>query len=144
MIKCDEIPRNVYITYDIDGVDEYITDKYPAEYIKKVLNRQYGADDNGYIDTSFGIFKRMTFADIVFSRSCINNACYPYKVIYSGPCTIVFFQNGTKEIVRMRPDEKCDDREKDVMYAILKHAIGEKNLKKIFNSAKDYRDEESN
>lgn len=133
MTKYDEILKKAFTTYN--DYDRYITAKCPDEYVKKSLNQQYGAD---------AISNRKTFSDIVISGSCTYSACYPYKVIYSGPCTIVFFQNGTKEIVRMCPDEKCDDREKAVMYAILKHAIGKKFIKKIFNSAKDYRDEESN
>ena len=119
---------------------EYVPAEYRAEYLKNLFNQRYGANDL-YVNTSFRTSNRKSFADILFSRNCIDKVLYPEKVIYSGPCTIVFFQDGSKEIVRMCPDETCDDREKAVMYAILKHAIGKKHLKKIFDSAKDHRDE---
>lgn len=124
----------------IDG-KEYNYEDFYAYYVKNLLNKQYGVN-NIYVNTSFRTSSRKSFAKILFSRNCVDEACYPDKVIYSGPCTIAFFQDGSKEIVRMCPDEKCDDREKAVMYAILKHAIGKRALESIFDSAKDHRDEE--
>lgn len=47
----------------------------------------------------------------------------PKKVIFNGPATIVIWQDGTKTIVKKSEDD-TDDREKAVMYAILKKEFG--------------------
>lgn len=49
----------------------------------------------------------------------------PKKVIFNGPATIVIWQDGTKTIVKKSEDD-TDDREKAVMYAILKKLCGNK------------------
>ena len=49
----------------------------------------------------------------------------PKKVIFNGPATIVIWQDGTKTIVKRREGEE-DDREKAIMYAILKKLCGNK------------------
>lgn len=47
----------------------------------------------------------------------------PKKVIFNGPATIVIWQDGTKTIVKKSEDD-TDDREKAIMYAILKKEFG--------------------
>ena len=47
----------------------------------------------------------------------------PKKVIFNGPATIVMWQDGTKTIVK-KSENDTDDREKAVMYAILKKEFG--------------------
>lgn len=49
----------------------------------------------------------------------------PKKVIFNGPATIVIWKDNTKTIVKRREGEE-DDREKAVMYAILKKVCGNK------------------
>lgn len=49
----------------------------------------------------------------------------PKKVIFNGPATIVMWMDGTKTVVKRREGEE-DDREKAVMYAILKKLCGNK------------------
>lgn len=54
------------------------------------------------------------------------------KVIFSGPCTIVFWADGTKTMVRVQGDDKLD-REKGLAMAIAKRAYGDKgNYSNIF------------
>lgn len=45
------------------------------------------------------------------------------RIELSGPCTIVFFIDGGKEIVR-KTDSDADNLEIAVMYAVMKHAYG--------------------
>ncbi|MBO7451863.1 MAG: hypothetical protein J6U54_16075 [Clostridiales bacterium] len=47
------------------------------------------------------------------------------KVIFSGPCTIVFWADGTKTMVRVQGNDKLD-REKGLAMAIAKKAYGNK------------------
>jgi hypothetical protein len=47
----------------------------------------------------------------------------PKKVIFNGPATIVMWEDGTKTIVK-KSENDTDDREKAVMYAILKKEFG--------------------
>lgn len=49
----------------------------------------------------------------------------PKKVIFNGPATIVIWKDGTKTIVKRREGE-TDDKEKAVMYCILKKLCGDK------------------
>ena len=48
------------------------------------------------------------------------------NVIFSGPCTIVFWRDGTKTIVRCGKDDTFD-REKGLAMAIAKYFIGNNN-----------------
>ncbi len=47
----------------------------------------------------------------------------PKKVIFNGPATIVMWYDGTKTVVK-KTDGDTDDREKAVMFAILKKVCG--------------------
>lgn len=49
----------------------------------------------------------------------------PKKVIFNGPATIVLWKDNTKTIVKRREGEE-DDREKAIMYCILKKLCGKK------------------
>lgn len=49
----------------------------------------------------------------------------PKKVIFNGPATVVLWSDNTKTIVKRREGEE-DDREKAVMYCILKKICGNK------------------
>ncbi len=45
------------------------------------------------------------------------------KIIFSGPCTIILWYDGTKTIVRCGPDDKFDP-EKGIAMCILKKMFG--------------------
>ena len=47
----------------------------------------------------------------------------PVKVIFSDPATILFWNDGTKTVVKCQPDETFDP-EKGVAMAIAKRALG--------------------
>lgn len=59
------------------------------------------------------------------SRGFINPSYKPKKVIFNDPATIVMWLDGTKTIVKRREGEP-DDREKAIMYCILKKLCGNK------------------
>lgn len=55
------------------------------------------------------------------------------KVIFSGPCTIVFWADGTKTMVRAQENETVEDKEKGLAMAIAKRVYGDKgNYNNIF------------
>lgn len=55
------------------------------------------------------------------------------KVIFSGPCTIVFWQDGTKTMVRAQENETVEDKEKGLAMAIAKRVYGDKgNYNNVF------------
>lgn len=59
-------------------------------------------------------------------RKSSNKNCFePKKVIFNGPATIVMWGDGTKTIVKRREGEP-DDKEKAIMYCILKKLCGNK------------------
>lgn len=65
----------------------------------------------------------------------------PKKVIFNGPATIVIWQDGTKTVVKKSEDD-TDDREKAVMYAILKKEFGSRA--KMNRYLKQFKEVESN
>lgn len=59
-------------------------------------------------------------------RKSSNKNCFePKKVIFNDPATIVIWNDGTKTIVKRREGEP-DDKEKAIMYCILKKLCGNK------------------
>ena len=65
----------------------------------------------------------------------------PKKVIFNGPATIVMWYDGTKTVVKKTEDD-TDDREKAVMFAILKKACGSRA--KMNRYLKLFKEVESN
>ena len=65
----------------------------------------------------------------------------PKKVIFNGPATIVMWQDGTKTVVKKTEDD-TDDREKAVMFAILKKACGSRA--KMNRYLKLFKEDKSN
>lgn len=68
------------------------------------------------------------------------------KVIFSGPCTIVFWDDGTKTMVRQQNGDNIMDLEKGLAMAIAKRALGDKgnynNVFKRWIKGKDWRKQE--
>lgn len=60
-----------------------------------------------------------------FIKSSGRNCFEPKKVIFNDPATIVIWNDGTKTIVKRREGEP-DDKEKAIMYCILKKLCGNK------------------
>jgi hypothetical protein len=61
----------------------------------------------------------------------------PRKVIFNGPATVVMWEDGTKTVVKKTEDD-TDDREKAVMFAILKKACGSRgNMNRYLKSFKE-------
>ena len=81
-------------------------------------------------NAAWGSYESSLSSDAVCQR-CIKAArgyiysFKPKKVIFNGPATIVMWPDGTKTIVKRREGEE-DDREKAVMYCILKKLCGGK------------------
>ena len=66
----------------------------------------------------------------------------PKKVIFNGPATVVMWQDGTKTVVKKTEDD-TDDREKAVMFAILKKACGSRgNMNRYLNKFKEDKSNE--
>lgn len=67
----------------------------------------------------FGEFVLSTFLDA-------SNLPKPKKVIFHDPATIVFWEDGTKTVVK-RSEGEPDDKEKAIMYCVFKKVIGNKS-----------------
>jgi hypothetical protein len=65
----------------------------------------------------------------------------PKKVIFNGPATVVMWQDGTKTVVKKTEDD-TDDREKAVMFAIIKKACGSRA--KMNRYLKSFKEDKSN
>lgn len=63
------------------------------------------------------------------------------KIIFSGPCTIILWMDGTKTMARTNKEEAFDP-EKGVAICFMKRALGETEGKKVLRKAnKDFYDE---
>ena len=60
-----------------------------------------------------------------FIKRSIEDRISPKKVIFNGPATVVLWKDSTKTIVKCREGE-ADDKEKAIMYCILKKLCGNK------------------
>ena len=58
------------------------------------------------------------------------------KIISNDPCTIVFFADGTKTIVRVS-DNETFDADKGIYIALLKKVMGSQNLQHLFSLMMD-------
>jgi hypothetical protein len=63
------------------------------------------------------------YPDIRIRRRRTANIDCIKKVIFSGPCTIILWNDGTKTIVRCGPDDEFD-KEKGIAMCILKKMFG--------------------
>ena len=106
------------------------------ENLTSLINQNYyESDKNNYFSTtlvdtnnhttikpdSTGNYLTASF----IARNIVNIEFIKYdihKIIFNGPCTIVIFNDGLKEVVRKKDGEEYD-KETAILYCILKHYI---------------------
>lgn len=140
----------VYIK-DVYGHDIWtkIDDLY-ASYPNGTIIRpdtiyKYNAERNALkasVNSAYGYFTNY----IVNDEKAVKTAMLewkinPKKVIFNGPATIVIWQDGTKTIVKKTEDD-TDDREKAIMYAILKKEFGSRA--KMNRYLKQFQEDDKN
>lgn len=92
-------------------IDDMIKANYSKEEIKKMINSTFGVPKFEY-----------------------------KKIIFSGPCTIILWKDGTKTMARTNEEETFDP-EKGVAVCFMKRALGEIEGKKVLRKAsKQYED----
>lgn len=94
-----------------------------SEDVKNYIHRDNMAIKN-VINSEFAGFRKSGRYPWNSARGYIYSF-KPKKVIFNGPATIVIWKDGTKTIVKRRECEE-DDREKAIMYCILKKMCGNK------------------
>lgn len=98
-----------------------------ARAIKEALNSIYGVG---------GICAKRYIRDGI--DSMLDNIVDHIKdVIFSGPCTIIIWDDGTKTMVRKKADED-DDRELAILHCIMLYLTGNRrqHYKKIISKLK--------
>lgn len=98
-----------------------------ARAIKEALNSIYGVG---------GICAKRYIRDGI--DSMLDNIVDHIKdVIFSGPCTIIIWDDGTKTMVRKKADED-DDRELAILHCIMLYLAGNRrqHYKKIISKLK--------
>lgn len=73
------------------------------------------------------------------SATTLNNLYNSFEVkdiLVNGPATIVFWEDGTKTVVKCGPED-MNDLEKAVAMCFMKKALGSRSMKKIFDLAED-------
>lgn len=98
-----------------------------ARAIKEALNSIYGVG---------GICAKRYIRDGI--DSMLDNIVDRIKdVIFSGPCTIIIWDDGTKTMVRKKADED-DDRELAILHCIMLYLAGNRrqHYKKIISKLK--------
>lgn len=92
-------------------IDDMIKANYSKEEIKKMINNTFGVSKFEY-----------------------------KKIIFSGPCTIILWKDGTKTMARTNEEETFDP-EKGVAVCFMKRALGEIEGKKILRKASEQYEE---
>ena len=97
-------------------------------------------------ELEYGVFGNIATGyvgkDYPFANTSLDKYCsYGYipritKIVSNKPDSVVYFSDGTKSVVRCENSEAFD-AEKGIYLAILKKAIGAKNLRHIFNLIED-------
>jgi hypothetical protein len=134
--KFPERPPVVYLDTDMSPKVEFIPPrngktqaclKYLAQEFMKNINKEivYGGENNMTGEERTYIHQDISSLAAAFKR--VNDAFnrkFPgiKNVIFSGPCTIVLWEDGTKTIVRCEKDAL--DPEKGLAMAIAKKALG--------------------
>ena len=115
----DYSPADVYATSEM-VIDSYAYDDPNAKYLTLCSCRNNGKTK---------MLKEML-------NSMYGTKAFKYdikKVIFSGPCTIVLWQDGTKTMVRQQEDVDSLDHEKGLAMAIAKRVYGDKgNYNNVF------------
>lgn len=60
------------------------------------------------------------------------------EIRYNGPATIVFWEDNTKTVVKMQPDEECYDPDKAFAMAVCKKLFGNKFNRHLTKAQKAY------
>lgn len=112
------VNKNVGGTYIIEAVGPHTWS------INRERNHPCSLDlDDSYVEAKITSLDRINFGMVS------KGARLPYpgieKIIFNYPATIVFFKDGTKEVVKLN-DEDVFDARAGVMIALLKRAYGNK------------------
>ncbi|MBO7452670.1 MAG: hypothetical protein J6U54_20265 [Clostridiales bacterium] len=117
--KENEELRQQLANYESDSI-KYADNDPKAVYLPLSTRRSYGKTK---------MLKEML-------NSMYGTKAFKYdikKVIFSGPCTIVFWQDGAKTMVRAQENETVEDKEKGLAMAIAKRVYGDKgNYNNVF------------
>ena len=81
--------------------------------------------------------------DSAISANNLYNSFEVKDILVNGQATIVFWTDGTKTVVKCRPDDLYDS-EKAVAMCFMKKALGSRSMHKLFNLAKDRKTEYDN
>lgn len=112
-------------------IDDAIKAHYCKEEIKKMINNTFGVPE---------FAKRKKFTEM-FEGEIKGLVSYK-KIIFSGPCTIILWKDGTKTIAKTSGGEAFDP-EKGVSICFMKKMLGHTETNKILRKAnKDFYDEE--
>lgn len=109
-------------------IDDAIKAHYCKEEIKKMINNTFGVPDK----------KRKKFTEM-FEGEIKGLVSYK-KIIFSGPCTIILWKDGTKTIAKTSGGEAFDP-EKGVSICFMKKMLGHTETNKILRKAsRQYED----
>ena len=115
--------------WDYSPADVYATTDMFTRYADNDLKSVYlsSCRSNGKTQMLKEILNSM------YGTKAFNNKFQIKKVIFSGPCTIVFWEDGTKTMVRQQENVDSLDLEKGLAMAIAKRVYGDKgNYNNVF------------
>lgn len=91
-------------------------------------------DQYFYVDENY---KVTTYKDLVFYK------CYMIpevrEIRYNGPATIVFWEDNTKTVVKVQPEELCYDPDKAFAMAVCKKLFGNKFNRHLTEAQKAFK-----
>lgn len=139
-----------------EGIVDYIFWQYGGRGLKmtiklthcsiseETVNRIYECLDNHFSSNSVPEIQRVTVMDCGGRYDAVKNKIAEYKwrskyniekVIFNNPATIVFWEDGTKTVVKRQKGDRWD-REKGIAMAIAKKLYG--NTGKYYDILKEH------
>lgn len=128
-----QLGRNLYMA-NRSAVDGYLLTR---EFLTDSKGNALSTEEVDYIlkcaDKPIGTSKSTVFADINFdSIATMGYMPCITKIVSNEPDTVVYFNDGSKIVVTCEKDDTFD-AEKGIYIALLKKAMGSRNLRNLFS-----------
>lgn len=135
MLACNK--TNEFTATNYKKLINFISFQSHINYLVTTDGMQFNCDD---FESAKTLIKRIhDLSNEKDTAADLNNLYNSFEVkdiLVNGPATIVFWADGTKTVVKCRPDDSYDI-EKAVAMCFMKKALGSRSMRKTFDLAED-------
>lgn len=135
MLACNK--TNEFTATNYKKLINFISFQSHMNYLVTTDGMRFNCDD---FESAKTLIKRIhDLSNEKDTAADLNNLYNTFEVkdiLVNGPATIVFWEDGTKTVVKCGPED-MHDLEKAVAMCFMKKALGGRSMKKIFDLAED-------